>query len=172
MCDRQDVAAQAWCADKKGLLGDDADAHAKSPSRRIVEAAIGRRHPRWAVPTRGGASCEQGQARRTQDRLKVLRLPPRRPASVISASILLSAGRSPPWTLKARAISPAALPNHPHAGNAQYWLGDSPFVRGQYRSAAGAFRKGYKTMLSACGSHHCWSHCGSGAAALRSTPGV
>lgn len=36
-------------------------------------------------------------------------------------------------------------PNDPLAGNAQYWLGESFFVRGQYRSAAGAFLKGYQT---------------------------
>jgi tol-pal system protein YbgF len=36
-------------------------------------------------------------------------------------------------------------PNDPLAGNAQYWLGDSFFVRGQYRSAASAFLKGYQT---------------------------
>ena len=36
-------------------------------------------------------------------------------------------------------------PNDPLAGNAQYWLGESLFVRGQYRAAAGAFLKGYQT---------------------------
>jgi tol-pal system protein YbgF len=36
-------------------------------------------------------------------------------------------------------------PNDPLAGNAQYWLGESFFVRGQYRSAASAFLKGYQT---------------------------
>ena len=30
------------------------------------------------------------------------------------------------------------------AGNAQYWLGESYYVRGQYKNAAGAFLKGYK----------------------------
>jgi tol-pal system protein YbgF len=37
------------------------------------------------------------------------------------------------------------FPNDPLAGNAQYWLGESLYVRGQYRSAAGAFLKGYQT---------------------------
>ena len=37
------------------------------------------------------------------------------------------------------------FPSDPLAGNAQYWLGESLFVRGQYRSAAGAFLKGYQT---------------------------
>jgi tol-pal system protein YbgF len=36
-------------------------------------------------------------------------------------------------------------PNHQLAGNAQYWLGESYYVRGQYRAAAGAFLKGYQT---------------------------
>src|SRR5262245_31012341 len=36
------------------------------------------------------------------------------------------------------------FPNDPLAGNAQYWLGESLYVRGQYRSAAGAFLKGYQ----------------------------
>lgn len=36
-------------------------------------------------------------------------------------------------------------PNHQLAGNAQYWLGESFYVRGQYRAAAGAFLKGYQT---------------------------
>jgi tol-pal system protein YbgF len=36
-------------------------------------------------------------------------------------------------------------PSDPLAGNAQYWLGESLFVRGQYRAAAGAFLKGYQT---------------------------
>ncbi len=31
------------------------------------------------------------------------------------------------------------------AGNAQYWLGESFYVRGQYKTAAEAFLKGYKT---------------------------
>jgi tol-pal system protein YbgF len=36
-------------------------------------------------------------------------------------------------------------PNDSLAGNAQYWLGEALFVRGQYKAAAGAFLKGYKT---------------------------
>jgi tol-pal system protein YbgF len=36
-------------------------------------------------------------------------------------------------------------PSHQLAGNAQYWLGESFYVRGQYRAAAGAFLKGYQT---------------------------
>jgi tol-pal system protein YbgF len=35
--------------------------------------------------------------------------------------------------------------SHQLAGNAQYWLGESFYVRGQYRAAAGAFLKGYQT---------------------------
>jgi tol-pal system protein YbgF len=35
-------------------------------------------------------------------------------------------------------------PNDPLAANAQYWLGESLYVRGQYRAAAGAFLKGYQ----------------------------
>lgn len=40
------------------------------------------------------------------------------------------------------------LARHPSdqlAGNAQYWLGESHFVRGQYKQAAGAFLKGYQS---------------------------
>jgi tol-pal system protein YbgF len=37
------------------------------------------------------------------------------------------------------------FPNDSLAGNAQYWLGESYFVRGQYKAAAGAFLKGYQT---------------------------
>jgi tol-pal system protein YbgF len=33
---------------------------------------------------------------------------------------------------------------HPLAGNAQYWLGETYYVRGQYRPAAAAFLKGYQ----------------------------
>jgi tol-pal system protein YbgF len=36
-------------------------------------------------------------------------------------------------------------PNHQLAGNAQYWLGETFYVRGQYRAAAAAFLKGYQT---------------------------
>lgn len=39
------------------------------------------------------------------------------------------------------------LKNHPNdslAGNAQYWLGESFYVRGEYKSAASAFLKGYE----------------------------
>ncbi|MGI9407263.1 MAG: tol-pal system protein YbgF [Hyphomicrobiaceae bacterium] len=36
-------------------------------------------------------------------------------------------------------------PNDKLAGNAQYWLGESHYVRGSYRAAANAFLKGYKT---------------------------
>jgi tol-pal system protein YbgF len=36
-------------------------------------------------------------------------------------------------------------PGHQLAGNAQYWLGESFYVRGQYRPAAAAFLKGYQT---------------------------
>jgi tol-pal system protein YbgF len=35
--------------------------------------------------------------------------------------------------------------NHQLAGNAQYWLGETFYVRGNYRAAAGAFLKGYQT---------------------------
>lgn len=31
------------------------------------------------------------------------------------------------------------------AGNAQYWLGEAHFVRGEYKAAAGSFLKGYQT---------------------------
>lgn len=37
------------------------------------------------------------------------------------------------------------FPNDSLAGNAQYWLGESYFVRGQYKSAASAFLKGYQS---------------------------
>lgn len=36
-------------------------------------------------------------------------------------------------------------PNDALAGNAQYWLGESFFVRGDYKVAASAFLKGYQT---------------------------
>jgi tol-pal system protein YbgF len=36
------------------------------------------------------------------------------------------------------------FPNDPMAANAQYWLGESLYVRGQYRAAASAFLKGYQ----------------------------
>ena len=36
-------------------------------------------------------------------------------------------------------------PNDPLAGNAQYWLGESLYVRGQFKPAASAFLKGYQT---------------------------
>ncbi len=36
-------------------------------------------------------------------------------------------------------------PNDTLAGNAQYWLGESFFVRGQFKPAANAFLKGYQT---------------------------
>jgi len=38
-----------------------------------------------------------------------------------------------------------AYPNDPRAGDAQYWLGETHFVRGSYKSAASAFLKGYQT---------------------------
>lgn len=37
-----------------------------------------------------------------------------------------------------------AHPDDPLAGNAQYWLGETFYVRGDYRSAAVAFAKGYQ----------------------------
>ena len=37
------------------------------------------------------------------------------------------------------------FPTDSLSGNAQYWLGESHFVRGQYKAAAGAFLKGYQT---------------------------
>lgn len=37
------------------------------------------------------------------------------------------------------------FPEDKLAGNAQYWLGESHYVRGKYRSAAGAFLRGYQT---------------------------
>ncbi|MCB1521816.1 MAG: tol-pal system protein YbgF [Hyphomicrobiaceae bacterium] len=36
-------------------------------------------------------------------------------------------------------------PSDALAGNAQYWLGETHFVRGAYKQAAGAFLKGYQT---------------------------
>jgi len=41
-----------------------------------------------------------------------------------------------------------AYPYDPLASNAQYWLGESYYVRGQYKNAADAFLKGYKTYKS------------------------
>ena len=38
----------------------------------------------------------------------------------------------------------AKHPRHALAGNAQYWLGETYYVRGQYKSAAGAFLTGYR----------------------------
>ena len=37
------------------------------------------------------------------------------------------------------------FPTNLLSGNAQYWLGETHFVRGQYKAAAGAFLKGYQT---------------------------
>lgn len=37
-----------------------------------------------------------------------------------------------------------SFPNDPLAANAQYWLGETYFVRGEYKNAADAFLKGYK----------------------------
>ena len=37
------------------------------------------------------------------------------------------------------------FPGDALAGNAQYWLGESHFVRGQYKAAASAFLKGYQS---------------------------
>lgn len=39
----------------------------------------------------------------------------------------------------------AQFPSHDLSGNAQYWLGESFYVRGQYKPAANAFLKGYQT---------------------------
>jgi tol-pal system protein YbgF len=39
----------------------------------------------------------------------------------------------------------AQHPNDSLAGNAQYWLGETYFVRGQFKTAASAFLKGYQT---------------------------
>ena len=39
-------------------------------------------------------------------------------------------------------------PNHNLAGNAQYWLGETFYVRGAYRQAAEAFLTGYSTYSS------------------------
>ena len=39
-------------------------------------------------------------------------------------------------------------PNDKLAGDAQYWLGESYYVRGQYKNAADAFLKGYKSYGS------------------------
>lgn len=39
-------------------------------------------------------------------------------------------------------------PTDPLAGNAQYWIGESYYVRGQYKNAADAFLKGYKKYKS------------------------
>jgi tol-pal system protein YbgF len=36
-------------------------------------------------------------------------------------------------------------PSDSLAGNAQFWLGETHFVRGQYKPAAGAFLKGYRS---------------------------
>ncbi len=41
-----------------------------------------------------------------------------------------------------------AYPNDPLAANAQYWLGETYYVRGQYKEAADAFLKGYKKYKS------------------------
>jgi tol-pal system protein YbgF len=42
-----------------------------------------------------------------------------------------------------------SYPNDPLAGDAQYWVGETFYVRGQYKNAADAFLKGYKKYKSA-----------------------
>ncbi len=39
-------------------------------------------------------------------------------------------------------------PKDPLAGDAQYWIGETYYVRGQYKNAADSFLKGYKTYKS------------------------
>ena len=39
-------------------------------------------------------------------------------------------------------------PNDPLAGNAQYWIGETYYARGEYKNAADAFLKGYKKYKS------------------------
>ena len=46
------------------------------------------------------------------------------------------------------AVWSAPIPNDPLAGNAQYWIGETYYVRGQYKNAADAFLKGYKKYKS------------------------
>jgi tol-pal system protein YbgF len=41
-----------------------------------------------------------------------------------------------------------SFPNDPLAANAQYWLGETYYVRGHYKNAADAFLKGYKKYKS------------------------
>ncbi|MEO1264504.1 MAG: tol-pal system protein YbgF, partial [Pseudomonadota bacterium] len=41
-----------------------------------------------------------------------------------------------------------AYPRHKLAGNAQYWLGEVHYVRGDYKSAASAFLKGYQSYAA------------------------
>lgn len=41
-----------------------------------------------------------------------------------------------------------AYPEDPLAGDAQYWIGETYYVRGQYKNAADAFLKGYKKYKS------------------------
>ncbi len=41
-----------------------------------------------------------------------------------------------------------AYPNNVLASNAQYWIGETYYVRGQYKNAADAFLKGYKKYKS------------------------
>jgi tol-pal system protein YbgF len=50
------------------------------------------------------------------------------------------------WAGAEKALSAfiGAHPKDPLAGNAQYWLGESHYVRGDFNSAAHAFAKGYK----------------------------
>ena len=42
----------------------------------------------------------------------------------------------------------ASFPDDANAANAQYWLGETYFVQGQYRKAANAFLKGYRKNRS------------------------
>jgi tol-pal system protein YbgF len=46
-------------------------------------------------------------------------------------------------------------PKHQLAGNAQYWLGETFYVRGQYRAAAAAFLKGYQTYARSAKAPEC-----------------
>ncbi len=41
-----------------------------------------------------------------------------------------------------------AYPDDPLAGNAQYWIGETYYLRGQYKNAADTFLKGYKKYKS------------------------
>lgn len=107
-------------------------------------AAKGGRQNQEAIAAFGKGSGAEGKAAKAAAEPETAALPRGSPKEQYEYVNSLLSSANYPAAEKALLAFLDAHPDDPLAGNAQYWLGETYYVRGDYRQAAVAFAKGYQ----------------------------